>query len=149
VAEPVAQRRRRGEGRHIRLDVRVNEAEHRGLVERAQQRGVSIARLLVDSALGVPELPPARHGLPAEVQERFAQLDATWRALDSTWKDLNSRVGNNLNQLAHVANETRQLPSAERLAAALSELEELRRAMIEAVTELHRAAVRIGRGGEA
>ena len=45
-----------GEGRRIRLDVRVNEAEHRGLVERAQQRGVSIARLLVDSALGVPEL---------------------------------------------------------------------------------------------
>ena len=148
MAEPVAQRRRRGEGRRIRLDVRVNEAEHRGLVERARERGVSVARLLVDSALGVPALPPARHGLPEDTEERFAQLDATWRALDATWKDLNSRVGNNLNQLAHVATETRQLPSYERLTAALSDLEELRRAMIEAVTELHRAAVRIGRGGE-
>ena len=128
--------------------MRVNEAEHRGLVERAEQRGVSVARLLVDSALGVPQLPPARHGLAPDTQERFAQLDATWRALGATWKNLNSRVGNNLNQLAHVANETRQLPSYERLTAALEGLEELRRAMIEAVAEVHRAAVRIGRGGE-
>ena len=145
MAEPVAQRRRRGEGRRIRLDVRVNEAEHRGLSERARERGVSVARLLVDSALGVPLLPPARRGLPAEVQERFEQLDATWRALEVTWKDLNSRVGNNLNQLAHVANETRELPAYERIGAALDGLEELRRAMIEAVAELHRAGVRIGR----
>jgi hypothetical protein len=145
MAERVAQRRRRGEGRRIRLDVRVNEAEHRGLTERARERGVSVARLLVDAALGVPQLPPARHGLSADTRERFAQLDATWHALDATWKDLNSRVGNNLNQLAHVANETQQLPAWERIGAALEGLEELRRAMIEAVAELHRAAVRIGR----
>jgi len=129
------------------VDVRVNEAEHRGLAERAAQRGVSVARLLVESALGVPALPPARHALPADSGERFAALDAAWRGLDATWKDLNSRVGNNLNQLAHVANETRQLPSEQRLNAALAELEVVRRGMIEAVAEVHRAAVRIGRSG--
>ena len=51
MAEHGARRRRRGEGRRIRLDVRVDEAEHRGLVERAGARGVSIARLMIDAAL--------------------------------------------------------------------------------------------------
>ena len=74
----------------------------------------------------MPQLPPARHGVVRDTQERFALLDATW-------KDLDSRVENNLNQLAHVANETRQLPSYERLTAAWRALEELRGAMIEAV----------------
>jgi hypothetical protein len=101
--------------------------------------------LLVELALGVPALPPARHALAADTAERFAQLDAAWHALDAIWKDLNSRVGNNLNQLAHIANETRQLPARERLDGALEELEVLRRRMIEAVAEVHRAAVRIGR----
>lgn len=54
-------------------------------------------------------------------------------------------VGNILNQLAHIANETQQLPAYERISAALESLEELRRVMIVAVAELHRAAVRIGR----
>jgi hypothetical protein len=147
MAEPVAARRQRGQGRRIRIDVRVNEAEHQGLTERARERGVSLARLLVDSALGVPPLPPARRGLPADTQERFDQLDAVWRGLDRLWKDLNSRVGNNLNQLAHIANETRELPSYELLAAAAGELEVMRRQVIEAVGELHRAGVRIGRSG--
>ncbi len=125
--------------------MRVNEVEHRGLVERARERGVSLARLLVDSALGVPPLPPARHGLPPDTEQRFEQLDATWRGLDGLWKDLNSRVGNNLNQLAHIANETRQMPSYELLASALGELEVMRRQVLEAIGELHRAGVRIGR----
>jgi len=34
----------------------------------------------VDSAPG-PPLSLARHRLPADTLERFAQLDATWRAL--------------------------------------------------------------------
>ena len=141
----VARRRPRGRSRPIRLEVRVSEGEHRGLIERAENRGVSVARLLVDAALGVPPLPPARHELPAGTQERFDQLDAAWRGLDALWKDLNSRVGNNLNQLAHIANETGQVPSYELLASTLAELEVMRRQVIEAIGELHRAGVRIGR----
>lgn len=141
----VARRRQRVSSRRIRLEVRVTEGEHRGLVERAEGRGVSVARLLIDSALGVPPLPPARHALPAGTQECFDQLDAAWRGLDGLWKDLNSRVGNNLNQLAHVANETGQVPSYELLASAVAELEVMRRRVIEAIGELHRAGVRIGR----
>ena len=141
----VARRRPRTEARPIRLEVRLDAAEHRDLVERARERGVSVARLMVDAARGVPPLPAARHGVSAEVQEQFAQLDATWHRLDATWKDLNSRVGNNLNQLAHIANETRDMPAYERLTVALEGMEELRRAMILAVSELHDAAVRIGR----
>lgn len=143
----VARRRPRSEARPIRLEVRLNAAEHRDLVERARERGVSVARLMVDAARGVPPLPAARHVVSAEVQEQFAQLDATWHRLDATWKDLNSRVGNNLNQLAHIANETRDMPALERLSVALEGMEELRRAMILAVSELHDAAVRIGRSG--
>ena len=141
----VARRRPRMDSRRVRLEVRVTEGEHRGLVERADGRGVSVARLLIDAALGVPPLPPARHELPAGTQERFDQLDAAWRALDGLWKDLNSRVGNNLNQLAHIANETGQVPSYELLASALAELEVMRRQVIDAIGELHRAGVRIGR----
>ena len=100
---------------------------------------------MVDAARGVPPLPPARRELSAETRERFAQLDAAWRGLHATWKDLNSRIGNNLNQLAHIANETRELPAYERLTVALEGIEELRREMIKAVSELHDAAVRIGR----
>jgi predicted HicB family RNase H-like nuclease len=144
--EAVARRRRpRTDSRRIRLEVRVSEGEHRGLVERAEGRGVSVARLLIDSALGVPPLPPVRHELPAGTQARFDQLDAAWRGLDGLWKDLNSRVGNNLNQLAHIANETGQVPSYELLVSALAELEVLRGRVIEAIGELHRAGVRIGR----
>jgi predicted HicB family RNase H-like nuclease len=145
VEAGVARRRPRAGSRPIRLEVRVTESEHRGLAERAEGRGVSVARLLIDSALGVPPLPPARHALPAGTQERFDQLDAAWRGLDALWKDLNSRVGNNLNQLAHIANETGQSPSYELLASAVGELEVMRRQVIEAIGELHRAGVRIGR----
>lgn len=145
MGESAGQRRARGEDRSHRLSVRLSAAELRQLRERAKARGLSVTRLLVDSALGVPPLPPARHGLPAETQERFDQLDATWRALDGLWKDLNSRVGNNLNQLAHVANETRELPSYELLRSAVDGLEVMRRQVIEAIGELHRAGVRIGR----
>ena len=74
----VARRRPRSEARPIRLEVRVNAAEHRDLSERARERGVSVARLMVDAARGVPPLPAARHVVSAEVQEQFAQLDATW-----------------------------------------------------------------------
>lgn len=141
----VARRRQRSDARPIRLEVRVSAAEQHDLSARARERGVSVARLMVDAARQVPPLPPARHALPAETQERFAQLDAAWRGLHATWKDLNSRIGNNLNQLAHIANETRELPAYERLTVALEGIEELRRRMIEAVSELHDAAVRIGR----
>lgn len=138
-------RRPRGEGRRIRVDVRVNETEHRGLTARARERGVSVARLLVEAALGAPPLPAPRR-LAAVEAERFDQLEETRRDLSRTWGELNSTVGNNLNQLAHAANIAGEVVSERRLAEAIARLDEMRERMVDAVLALDRAAVRIGRG---
>ncbi len=125
--------------------MRVNETEHRGLVARAHERGVSVARLLVESALGVPRLP-APHRLADVETARFEQLEETRRDLSRTWGELNSTVGNNLNQLAKHANETRAFPEHARLEEAIARLDEMREQMVDAVLAIDRAAVRIGRG---
>ena len=126
VAEPtgesfdaVEQRRPRGEERSLRLSVRLNGREREELVKRARARGLSVTRLLVDGALERP-LPPARS--PVDEQSRAFLGDLVGR-LDALDEQL-VRVGNNLNQMAHGVNISRELRATEKLDRALGEWHE-------------------------
>ncbi len=80
------------------------------LRERADARGVSVSRLLVDAAL-------ADGGASAGGQR--AELVAVLRE----HRRLLATVANNANQLAHTANISGDLPAAERLAELVGEVD--------------------------
>jgi hypothetical protein len=110
------QRRRGGARRSIRVDVKVNESEHADLSTRAGERGLSVARLLVDSALEVP--------LPAPRAERNVHDEAVVAALVEELMMVRGalgRVANNINQLARTANESGELPARDLLSQAVGE----------------------------
>lgn len=79
--------------------VKVTEREAAALAERAQERGVSVPRLLVEAAL----TDPATSATAAERQEAMVELFAVRRLL--------AAVSNNVNQLARQANSTGQVPA--------------------------------------
>ncbi len=133
MAEPGGQRRSRGEDRTHRLSVRLSAAELRQLRERAKARGLSVTRLLVDAALDRP-LSAARAAV--NEQDR-ALIDGVLEELGAVRAEL-ARVGNNLNQMAHGANISRELPAARRLEEALAEHRAL-------TSQLMRVGVRLGR----
>ncbi len=116
VFEGVEQRRRRGEDRSLRLSVRLNGRERDDLAARARARGLSVTRLLVDAALELP-LPPARSPVDEDSRELLGDLVRRLDALDEQLV----RVGNNLNQMAHGVNISRELPATEMLDRALGE----------------------------
>ena len=104
-------RRRREEGaRRISQQVLLTEQERDELRARAGELGVSVPRLLVESALSGVETPGERRAWIAEVFE-VRRLLAT--------------VANNVNQLAKVANIGGELPSRDRLLGILGEVDEL------------------------
>jgi post-segregation antitoxin (ccd killing protein) len=119
VFEGIEQRRRRGEDRSLRLSVRLNGRERDELVGRARARGLSVTRLLVDGALGLP-LPPARSPVDEHSRELLGELVGRLDALDEHLV----RVGNNLNQMAHGVNISRELSATEKLDRALWEWHE-------------------------
>lgn len=89
--------------RTIRRPVRLRPEEDRMVRERARECGLTLARYMRETALGaVPRAKP-----------RSLELEAV--------RELN-RVGNNLNQLAHIANINEELPAEEKLHAVLKEV---------------------------
>ncbi len=105
-----ARRRRAFEGRSLQHQVRLTAKEREVLHERADARGVSVSRLLVDAAL-------ADGGVSAGGQR--AELVAALRE----HRRLLATVANNANQLAHTANISGNLPAAERLAELVGEVD--------------------------
>jgi hypothetical protein len=114
--EGLEQRRHRGEDRTLRMSIRLNGREREELGKRARARGLSVTRLLVDGALAQP-LPPARVPLDERAEADLAGLVGRLDGLDEQLV----RVGNNLNQMAHGANISRELPATALLKRALDE----------------------------
>lgn len=100
--EPVA--------RGVIQKVKLTEAEQQELRRRAAEQGVSVPRLMVESALAGIETPTDRRRLVAELFE-------TRRLL--------ATVANNVNQLAHSANISGQVHEGRRLEQTLADVDEL------------------------
>jgi len=96
-----ARRRQANEvgGRSHSHRVKVTAEEAAALAQRAEERGVSVPRLMVETALA----DPARSETAAERQEAMVELFAVRRLL--------AAVSNNVNQLARQANSTGQVPA--------------------------------------
>jgi hypothetical protein len=100
--EPVA--------RGVIQKVKLTEEEREQLRERAAELGVSVPRLMVESALQGVETPTERKRMIAELFE-VRRLLAT--------------VANNVNQLARSANISGQVGAERRLERTLGEVDEL------------------------
>ena len=89
--------------------VRVSKGEFRQLTERSEQSGVSLSRLLVESALSAVAL--------TDEQREAAAVDSFVRewAVNEV-----ARVGNNLNQIARQLNSQRGVISTERIEEVLT-----------------------------
>lgn len=101
MTEPKAPRRqlrRPGAPREIVHKVRVNQDQELRLSARAAEQGITISRLLVESALAGGADAAAAKGALAGEMFRMARLLG--------------QVSNNVNQLARVANATGQIPPA-------------------------------------
>ena len=96
--------------RHVIQKVKLTEAERGQLRARAAELGVSVPRLMVESALSGIETPTDRRRLVAELFE-------TRRLL--------ATVANNVNQLAHSANISGQVHEGRRLGQTLADVDEL------------------------
>ncbi len=103
-------RRREAEPRRISQQVLLTEEEREQLRARAGELGVSVPRLLVESALSGVETPTERRAWIAGLFE-LRRLLAT--------------VANNVNQLAKVANTSGELPTGERLSGTVGDIDEL------------------------
>ncbi|MGO9900862.1 MAG: plasmid mobilization protein [Solirubrobacteraceae bacterium] len=135
-AAAVSRRRLAGEGR-AQLNVKLSAGELDELRGRAAQRGVSVSALLVGCALE-RALPAAR---PAMSAEERAVIDRAVGVMDDLIAEL-SRVGNNINQLAHVANISREVPVERLLREALGEASAAVGLVREVADELARSARR-------
>lgn len=88
--------RRAGSRREVTHKVKVSATQEARLVERANARGITVSRLLVESALaGGADAAAARAHLAGEMFRLSRLL---------------GRVGLNINQLAKVANATGSVP---------------------------------------
>ena len=90
--------------------VKLTEEERDRLRRRAAELGVSVPRLMVESALSGVETPTDRRRTVAELFE-------TRRVL--------ATVANNVNQLAHSANISGQVSEGRRLEQTLADVDEL------------------------
>jgi hypothetical protein len=103
-------RSREREPRRVYQQITLSGDEQQRLRERAAGLGVSVPRLLVESALSGLETPVERRAWVAELFE-LRRLLAT--------------VANNINQLAKVANTSGELPAGGRLSGTAGEIDEL------------------------
>ena len=106
-APPAGPRRRRAREPVPRTAVKVklSDTERQQLSERADQLGVTVARLLVESA-----------------REQTLQRRALFVELNEL-RHLTATIANNVNQLAKIANTSGDLPAAHRLHQTLVETE--------------------------
>jgi hypothetical protein len=96
--------------RHVIHKVKLTAEEREQLRRRAAELGVSVPRLMVESALSGVETPTDRRRMVAELFE-------TRRLL--------ATVANNVNQLAHSANISGQVHEGRRLEQTLADFDEL------------------------
>ena len=96
--------------RHVIQKVKLTAEEREQLRRRAAELGVSVPRLMVESALSGVETPTDRRRMVAELFE-------TRRLL--------ATVANNVNQLAHSANISGQVHEGRRLEQTLADVDEL------------------------
>jgi hypothetical protein len=96
--------------RHVIHKVKLTAEEREQLRRRAAELGVSVPRLMVESALSGVETPTDRRRMVAELFE-------TRRLL--------ATVANNVNQLAHSANISGQVHEGRRLEQTLADVDEL------------------------
>jgi hypothetical protein len=94
----------------VQIQVKATEEEREQLRARAGELGVSVPRLMVESALSGIETPTDRRRMIAELFE-VRRLLAT--------------VANNVNQLARAANISGQVDTGRRLEETLGEVDEL------------------------
>jgi uncharacterized protein (DUF1778 family) len=135
-AAAAAPRRPVGEGRaQVNLKLSVDERDE--LQAWAVERGVSVSALLLNSALE-RALPPPRAVVGPE--ER-AVIDRAVGVIDDSIAEL-GRIGNNINQLAHVANISGDVTMERRLRDALAENSDAIRSIREVADELARSVVR-------
>ena len=112
-SRPLGRSRREREPvpRRVFQQVKLTEDEQQQLRARAAALGVSVPRLMVESALG------GATGMAPDRQREVAELFEVRRVL--------STVANNVNQLARLANTTGELGMQDRLEEALAEIEEV------------------------
>ena len=106
----VRRARSQAEPRRVYQQVTLTEAEREQLRGRATELGVSVPRLMVESALSGVETPTDR-------KEQIAELFEARRLL--------ATVANNVNQLARSANISGQVDVGQRLEETLGEVDEL------------------------
>lgn len=114
-------RRRRANvegGRLHRHEVKVSPEEEGALLLRANAKGITIPRLLVEAALS-----DSSGETPTDRRDSLADLFAAHRKLAS--------MGNNLNQIARATNAARDLPP------------ELRDSLLHTMAAIRRAAAQI------
>ncbi|WP_405183719.1 MobC family plasmid mobilization relaxosome protein (plasmid) [Nocardia sp. NBC_01377] len=83
------------DGRRHRHVVKLSDAEEEDLTRRAEEAGVSVARLLVESAQDSGRVEAGR----AHAAMQLLELDTELR-----------RIGSNLNQLVRYAHQQREIP---------------------------------------
>ncbi len=119
--EPRERRAKLPGRRRIELRVTLSETEHEQLLERSREAGVSMSRLLVESAL-------ARVETAAERERALVKLNRFERLLGN--------LANNVNQLAYQANIAGQVVALERVTTHLDALGEMREQLQGIVHEL-------------
>ena len=112
-SRPLGRSRREREPvpRRVFQQVKLTEEEQQQLRARAAALGVSVPRLMVESALG------GATGMVPDRQVEVAELFEVRRVL--------ATVANNVNQLARLANTTGELGMQGRLEDALADVEEV------------------------
>jgi hypothetical protein len=112
-SRPLGRSRREREPvpRRVFQQVKLTEEERDQLRARAAELGVSVPRLMVESALG------GATGMAPDRQREVAELFEVRRLL--------ATVANNVNQLARLANTTGEVGMQTRLEDALAEVEEV------------------------
>jgi len=101
---------REAEPRRVDQQVKLTKDEREQLRARSGELGVSVPRLMVESALEGRETPPER-------RQQIAELFEVRRLL--------ATVANNVNQLARAANISGQVDAGRRLEETLVEVDEL------------------------
>jgi hypothetical protein len=131
-APPAGPRRRRAREPVPRqaVKIKLSGAERQQLRERADQLGVSVPRLLVESALA----DPAAGGWVAVREQALARRQLLVELNELS--HLTATIANNVNQLAKIANTSGDLPAAHRLHQTLTDVDAVLRQLRTATNAL-------------